>query len=182
VEVYFPKDLYPEKMRSDALIRQATPLDVELVSDILKEATRRMEQAGLSLWREEMLEPALIAPDVDAGQFFIAECAGDSAGTIKFQLEDPVVWTDAREQDAAYIHRLAVRTRYAGTGLSTELLRWAVRRTQSLDRQYLRLDCHPQRPRLREIYEDFGFRHHSDVPVGGLICSRYEYDVSKPFW
>ena len=169
-------------MRNEALIRQATPLDVELVSDILKEATQRMEQAGMPLWREEMLEPARIAPDVDAGQYFIAECEGDSAGTMKFQLEDPVVWPDAREQDAAYVHRLAVRTRYAGIGLSAELLGWAARRAQSLGRQYLRLDCHPMRPRLRGIYEHFGFRHHSDTEVGTLICSRYEYDVSKQRW
>jgi GNAT superfamily N-acetyltransferase len=166
-------------MDSETQIRQATPQDAEVVADILKEAARWLEQAGMPLWREDELEPARIGADVSVGLFFLAEYSGDPAGTVKYQLEDSVVWPDARPQDAAYIHRLAVRRRYAGTGLSAALLRWAVERTRTLDRQYLRLDCESSRPRLRAIYERFGFRYHSDRQVGPYLVSRYEYDVAK---
>jgi GNAT superfamily N-acetyltransferase len=166
-------------MASETQIRQATPQDAEVVADILKEAARWLEQAGMPLWREDELEPARINADVSVGLFFLAEYSGDPAGTVKYQLEDSVVWPDARPQDAAYIHRLAVRRRYAGTGLSAALLRWAVERTRTLDREYLRLDCESSRPRLRAIYERFGFRYHSDRQVGPYLVSRYEYDVTK---
>ena len=166
-------------MASEEQVRQATPQDAEVVADILKEAARWLEQTGMPLWREGELEPACIIADVSAGLFFLAEYSGDSAGTVKFQLDDPVFWPDAGLHEAAYIHRLAVRRRYAGTGLSTSLLRWAVRRTQTLGRRYLRLDCVASRPRLRAIYERFGFRHHSDRQVGSYHVSRYEYDVTK---
>jgi GNAT superfamily N-acetyltransferase len=166
-------------LTSETQIRQATPQDAEVVADILKEAARWLEQAGMPLWREDELEPARINADVSVGLFFLAEYSGDPAGTVKYQLEDSVVWPDARPQDAAYIHRLAVRRRYAGTGLSAALLRWAVERTRTLDREYLRLDCESSRPRLRAIYERFGFRYHSDRQVGPYLVSRYEYDVTK---
>jgi GNAT superfamily N-acetyltransferase len=166
-------------LTSETQIRQATPQDAEVVADILKEAARWLEQAGMPLWREDELEPARINADVSVGLFFLAEYSGDPAGTVKYQLEDSVVWPDARPQDAAYIHRLAVRRRYAGTGLSAALLRWAFERTRTLDRQYLRLDCESSRPRLRAIYERFGFRYHSDRQVGPYLVSRYEYDVTK---
>jgi GNAT superfamily N-acetyltransferase len=166
-------------LTSETQIRQATPQDAEVVADILKEAARWLEQAGMPLWREDELEPARINADVSVGLFFLAEYSGDPAGTVKYQLEDSVVWPDARPQDAAYIHRLAVRRRYAGTGLSAALLRWAVERTRTLDREYLRLDCESSRPRLRAIYERFGFRYHSDRQVGPYLVYRYEYDVTK---
>lgn len=134
----------------------------------------------MPMWREEELTLLRIVPDVDAGLFFIAENSGDAAGTMKFQLDDSIIWPDAHQGEAAYIHRLAVRRRYAGTGLSSALLHWAVERTQAFGRPYLRLDCHPARPRLRAIYEHFGFRYHSEWQVGSYHFARYEFGVTKP--
>ena len=166
-------------MPSEAQIRQATPQDVDVVSSILKEAARWLEPAGMPLWREGELEPASIGADVRAGLFFLAECSGDPAGTVNFQLDDPLFWPEARPQEAAYIHRLAVRRAYAGTGLSTALLRWAAERAQPLGLRYLRLDCVASRPRLRAVYERFGFEHHSDKQVGPYFVSRYQYDPTR---
>ena len=133
----------------------------------------------MPLYREENLEFARIAADVNAGLFFLAEYSGESAGVVRFQLEDSVYWPDMSQRDAAYVHRLAIRRRFAGTGLSTAILRWAAARTHTLGRQCLRLDCPASRPRLRAIYEHFGFRHHSDKQFGDYVASRYEYDVTK---
>jgi predicted N-acetyltransferase YhbS len=167
-------------MENEILIRQATPRDAEAVSDILKEAARWLAESGMPIWREEEMDVERILPDINSGLFYIAEYSGNAAGAMKFQMDDPIVWPDARPQEATYIHRLAVRRRYAGTGLSQALLQWGVKQTQLIGRPYLRLDCHPFRPRLRAIYERFGFRHHSDAQVGPLLFSRYEYDVWKP--
>jgi len=160
-------------------IRQATPPDVGVVVDILGEAPRCLELAGMPMWKGLELEPAQIASDVEAGLFYLAERSGDPAATVRYQLEDPVFWPDARLGDAAYVHRLAVRRRYAGTGLSAALLRWAAERTRTLGRGYLRLDCEASRPRLREVYESVGFRYHSDRRVGPYFVSRYELAVAK---
>ena len=166
-------------MAAQATIRQASLPDAEVVADILKEAARWLEQTGMPLWRANELETERIVADAGAGLFFLAEYSGESAGTMKFQLDDSVFWPDASQQDAAYIHRLAVRRRYAGTGLSAVLLAWAAERTHQLGRRYLRLDCEASRPRLRAIYEHFGFRYHSDRQVGPYLVSRYEYDVTQ---
>lgn len=160
-------------------VRQAAPDDVDTVAGILGEAVRWLEQVGKPLWRADEVAAPRIAADVAAGQFFLAECSGEAAGTIKFQLEDPEHWPDLPEPQAAYIHRLAVCRRYAGQGVSTAVLHWAVERTGLLSRQYLRLDCDAARPRLRAIYERFGFQHHSDKQFGPYFVSRYEYDVTR---
>jgi GNAT superfamily N-acetyltransferase len=167
-------------MVDQLLIRQAFPADSFVVADVLAEAARWLEQSGMPLWRLNEVSPSAIAADVSAGLFFLAEISGDVAATVKFQLEDPLFWPDAPGADAAYIHRLAVRRRYAGTGVSRDMMRWAADRTCSLGRRWLRLDCDAARPRLRHIYESFGFVHHSDRQVGSYFVARYEYDVTRP--
>jgi GNAT superfamily N-acetyltransferase len=166
-------------MASEITIRQATTQDAEVVSDILREAAQWLERAGMPLWREEHIGMAHIFDDVRAGIFFLAEYSGESAGTMKFQLEDPMFWPEMHEGEAAYVHRLAVRRRYAGMGVSTALLRWGVERTRVLGRPYLRLDCAAARDKLRAIYEGFGFRHHSYANVGAYYVARYEYEVTS---
>jgi len=160
-------------------IRQAMPPDAKVVSDILREAAHWLEQRGMTMWQDGELLTSRIAADVDAGLFFLAECDGEPAGTLKFQLEDSLFWPDVSQEQSAFVHRLAVRRRFAGGEVSSALLQWAVLRTRSLGRHFLRLDCAASRPRLRAVYERFGFSHHSDRQVGAYFVSRYEFDVTK---
>jgi GNAT superfamily N-acetyltransferase len=140
------------------IICQAMRQDVKIVSDILGEAARWLDQNGMSLWKAGELSPSSIGNDVNDSLFFLAECNGEAAGTVKFQLEDLVFWPDVLREESAFIHRLAVKRNFAGGHVSSALLQWAVERTRSLGRRYLRLDCVASRPRLRAIYDvlDFG--------------------------
>ncbi|MEH1936081.1 MAG: GNAT family N-acetyltransferase [Nostoc sp.] len=158
-------------------IRQATRQDTVIVSDILLEATLWLQQRGVPLWRDSEVSPESISEDIANGLFFIAEWAGEPAGTIKFQLEDLLFWPDISQEESAFVHRFAVRRDYSGGKVSSALLTWAVKHTQTLGRHYLRLDCEASRSRLRAVYENFGFRHHSDRQVGAYFVSRYEYEI-----
>jgi GNAT superfamily N-acetyltransferase len=153
--------------------------DTEMVAEVLREAARWLEQSGMAMWRDDELVPSRIAADVDSGLFFIAECDGEAAGVVKFQLEDGQFWPDVQQGKSAFVHRLAVRRRYAGGGISSALLSWAIGRADSLRKDYLRLDCEASRPKLRAVYERFGFVHHSDRQVGPYFVSRYEYRIAR---
>jgi GNAT superfamily N-acetyltransferase len=83
------------------------------------------------------------------------------------------------QNDSAFIHRLAVRRRFAGGEISSALLLWAIARTHTLGRRYLRLDCEASRARLRALYERIGFRFHSNKQVGPYFVARYEFDVTE---
>jgi len=159
-------------------VRQAVPADIDTVSAILVEAANWLEGRNMRMWRANELLPERIAKDVNEGLFFLALCEGEPAGTIKFQLSDLEFWPDVPESESAFIHRLAVRRRFAGGTVSSALLSWAVERTRLLGRQYLRLDCEASRPQLRAVYERFGFQHHSDRQVGPYHVSRYEFAIA----
>lgn len=160
-------------------IRQASTSDTRKVSAVLLEAAEWLKVSGMPMWRGAELSEEKISNDVNDGLFFLAEVSGELAGTIKFQLEDPMFWPDCALGESCYAHRLAVRRSFSGGTVSNALLHWAVERTKDLNRSYLRLDCEASRTKLRVVYEKFGFKHHSDRTVGPYFVSRYQYLV-KP--
>jgi GNAT superfamily N-acetyltransferase len=160
-------------------IRQARPADARVVEDVLVEASRWVDSLGVVMWDEGELAPAHIAADVTAGQFYIAEIDGDPAGVIRFQLEDLLFWPDLPQGASAFVHRLAVRRKYKGQGVSTALLQFSVDRARTLRKQDLRLDCDESRPKLRALYERFGFQFHSFRQVGPYYVARYVYPITE---
>jgi GNAT superfamily N-acetyltransferase len=160
------------------LIREATADDAAALVETLIEAANWVEQLdGTTMWVEGELDEHRVRSEIEEGLFVIAEVDGHVVGAIRFQLEDRLFWPDLDGHDSAFVHRLAVRRAYAGQGISTALLRWAVERARSLGKRYLRLDCDAERSRLRALYERFGFRLHSFRQVGAYYVSRYELAV-----
>jgi GNAT superfamily N-acetyltransferase len=146
------------------VVRQTVAMDVHAVSAILTEAASWLEDRGIPLWKIV---------------FALGEANGTAAGTLKYQLHDSLFWPDVPDGESAFVHRVAVRRDYVGGVVSGALLRWAVDRTRTLGRPYLRLDCDASRSKLRSVYERFGFRYHSDKRVGPYHVSRYEYAVTE---
>lgn len=157
-------------------VLQAEFRDIEGVSAILKEAATHLESIGQALWPQDGLSADAIADDVRSGIYFIARMGGEAVGTLKYQLEDALVWPDIPPGSSAYVHRLAVRRKVAGTGVSSHMLNWAKLRTKSMGRKFLRLDC-ALRPKLCAIYENNGFTKHSERQVGPYHIARYECSV-----
>lgn len=159
-------------------IRQATPKDGPALETLLVETARWVDSLGVTMWDEDELASERIASEIRRGEFFLADCDGELAGAVKFQLEDPLFWPDLAQGESAFVHRLVVHRRYQGKGISTALLEWAVDRARSLGRTYLRLDCDESRPKLRALYERFGFILHSFRQVGPYYVARYEYPIT----
>ena len=160
-------------------IRIATNADTPAVSAILTEASNWADTVGVKMWQLDELSPARLRADVAAGLFFLAWDAATPAGTVKFQLDDPEFWPDDPGHHAAYIHRLAVRRPYAGTGVSQALMAWAAARTRAIGRKVLRLDCDAERTSLRRVYEEFGFRTHDYRQVGPYYVARYQLAITE---
>ena len=160
-------------------VRQATLDDITTVSDILTEAAEWLEQKNMILWQQEHISLSAIGQDIELGLFYVAFYQGIAAGVVIFQTEDLVFWPDISQADSAFLHRLAVRRKFSGGLVSKLLLQWTVERSRELGKHFLRLDCVADRPRLRSIYENFGFRHHSDRQVGAYFVARYEYAIAN---
>lgn len=155
-------------------IRQARVVDTPVVADILKEAAAWAQRTHERLWLESELDAEQIATDARAGQYYLAMESGTPIGTLRYQLEDALFWPDAAEGEAAYVHRLAVRRRWAGRGVAARMLHWAAERAANDGRELLRLDTDITRPKLRALYVACGFQEHSERQVGPYHVMRYE--------
>ena len=159
-------------------VRLATSADAAAVAAILAEVDAWVAQLGTPMWELGEVDQGRVATEVATGLFALAWC-GEPAGTVRFQLEDAEFWPDRPDDRAAYIHRLAVRRMFAGRGVSTALMTWAVERARALGRDVLRLDCDADRRSLRAVYERFGFTYHSDRQVGPYFVARYEMPLTR---
>jgi GNAT superfamily N-acetyltransferase len=161
-------------------VRPAGSDDAAVIREILEDASRFADARtpGIVMWEDGELDPEHIVSEIRSGLFFVAEADGEAAGVIRFQLDDELFWPDLVDPaESAFIHRLAVRRKYAGHGVSTALLQWAVDRARTLGKRYLRLDCDDERVRLKAVYERFGFRLHSHRQVGPYYVARFEYQL-----
>lgn len=163
-----------------ATIRPVQPDEWPAVCSVLDEAAGWLRARGDVMWEIGELAPESVRDQVEAGLFYFAEVNGEIAGVFRFQLEDPEFWPDLADPAlSAFVHRLAVRRRFAGLGVSAAILEWAADRTCSLGRSWLRLDCDADRERLRAVYERAGFIYHSDRQVGPYLVARYEMAVFR---
>lgn len=158
-------------------IRRAQPGESELVAQVLVAAAENLARRGEALWALSDVSPAAIDGHVNARMYFIASDADGPVAVYRFQLEDPGYWPEIAEGSSAYVHKLAVHPRAQGRGLAHALLRHAGEQARQLGRRHLRLDCVSGRPKLRAVYERFGFRLHSQRQLGQSWVDRFELEL-----
>jgi len=161
-------------------VRLANPDEAALVAGVLSAAAAKLAERGVALWiTAEVSEPA-VTPHIRSSLYHLGIDEGEVVGVFRFQLEDRAFWPEIVGGTSAYLHKLAVVPQRQGRGVAHELLRHAVRLTKEKNLQFLRLDCMVGRPKLRAVYESFGFRHHSQKQIGDQMFDRFEFDVSAP--
>ena len=166
-----------KSLREAIVVRTAEVAEVAVVSSILREAHAWLSARDLALWSDDLLTPAALGSDVDAGRYVLAFVAGEAAGTARLTLDDPVYWPDAAEGEATYLHRLAVRRAYAGGAVSRALVDAGCQRARAAGSKLLRLDCRADVPRLRALYERLGFSLESERTVNGHESARFQRSI-----
>ena len=144
-------------------LRLATADDVAAVLGILDEAAAWLWSRGIRQW-PEYFAPRWVLPRLEAGETWLAWSGGEAVATFTLQWDDRA-WSDHHDDDAGYVHRLAVR-RSAG-GLGRALLDEAAAKVRDASRHFLRLDCMSANETLRAYYAALGFEPRGEVVVPG---------------
>lgn len=155
-------------------IRQATPGEAALASEILSEAASWLIERGEPLWPLDSLTPEKFRPVAERGELYLAWLEGEAVGTISFQWEDQPFWPEAPAGESAFFHKLAVRRKAAGQGVAQALIAWAIEKARAAGMKYLRMDTAFERPKLRAVYEKLGFQYAGEKIVGPFHVALYE--------
>jgi GNAT superfamily N-acetyltransferase len=161
-------------------IAQALPGQESVASAIAREAAQWLIDRGAEMWDQEETAPEVFAPRVQAGEVHLAYVDEEPVGVMVLQWEDPTYWPEVPAGESAFVHRLAVRRRAAGKGVSGALLAHARTLAIRAGRRYLRLDCDGSRLTLCGFYESVGFTRHSlRVLPNGYQMARYGMRVTR---
>lgn len=163
--------------RNHIQIRWARPEDVESVAFVLVQAATWLQARGDPLWSLDELHPDAVRADVFSGLYAVAELGGRCVGVARVTEDDPQTWPEAAPGDAIYVHRLAVLRSHATGLVSRPMLGWCREQARLRTIPLVRLDCDARRDRLRQLYDSFGFRFHSEAKVGPHRVARFELVV-----
>ena len=130
--------------------------DTDEAISIIREAAQWLTDSGKPMWHLDELTPErLVKPD---NEFMTLWRGDESAATLILSFYDPFFWPDVGPGESGFIHKLAVRRKFAGQGLAEALIRHTADLCRERGIPALRLDCDPHRPKLCAFYESVGFR------------------------
>lgn len=146
----------------------ATSEDTAEVLEILDEAATWLRAQGIEQWPRRFRREVIV-PAIEAGETFLVRMGNETAGTVTVDTMDPA-WCDL-PAPALYVHRLAVRRRFAGVGALALAL---VEQRAAQDSLMVRLDCVAANRALCRYYLQLGFAARGDVRVGGAPGQRVD--------
>lgn len=118
---------------------------------------RQQIQDGIAAGRYFMLDYQPSSPSSDSND--ATGTMAEIAGLFLLNDEDPfdaLLWKGFAEDwlDALYLHRLLVKERFQGCGLTGKVMAFAEDRVRQAGRHFLRLDCLAGNLPLRRFYKE----------------------------
>jgi len=149
-------------------VRHAGPDDSEVVLALLTERAHWLRARGIHGQWPAPFPRSVVQPALDRRRTWLVEIDGAPVATFALEWEDDF-WPDA-DDDAGYLHRLAVRPGHPGLG--ARVLHWVADYVRAHGRAFLRLDCVASNPALCRYYAEAGFSERGTVTVHGFPGDR----------
>jgi GNAT superfamily N-acetyltransferase len=113
-----------------------------------------------------------------SGELYLASIQEEPAATVSLFERDERFWPGA-PSDALYVHKLAVRRRFAGIGLGAAVLAWVGEQAHARGKPHLRLDAAPDDPGILDYYEHLGFQIRGEAVSGDLHVALLERSLHR---
>lgn len=140
------------------MVKQANKNDIPIIEEILLDVVMWMKKNGLqNQWNEDNIKWNSLSKDYQIEDFYIVYENKLPIGCMALTDLDKKYWPEISKGNSLYVHKLAVKRRFAGKGFSKELINFAKKLSLKNRINSLRLDCNFNRDKLRKVYENEGF-------------------------
>ncbi|MCQ6560262.1 GNAT family N-acetyltransferase [Paenibacillus mendelii] len=161
------------------IIRNIRTGEMEFFSSILKEGAGWLSERGMPMWSADQVSAQQLLASNPIDEMYMGFLNNETAAVMILQEEDPWVWPDDPVHQSLYLHKLCVRRKYGGTGVSQGMIRWAESHAKHLGKKFLKLDCASDRTRLCEFYTRQGFNKVNEtVVLGKYPTSLFELKIT----
>lgn len=153
--------------------------EVELAICVMREVSAWGRQRGLKLWHDEWLtKEELITEEVQVENFYTTYFEDECACAFILQWSDKEYWPDAKINEAAYVHKICVRRKYAHMDMTKRIVDCVKEECQKRGVRYIRLDTNLNEKVVRQIYLNAGFKIVKIIDYdNGQSIALYEMEV-----
>lgn len=148
--------------------KQASAADIPLIEDILYDVTDYFEKIGDRQWYKFDVTWEGLSRFFRIENFLLAYLEDTPVGCMAILDHDPYFWPEIPKGGSLYIHKLAIKRAFAGSGFAKEMIGYVKELSCIQGNGQVRLDCHARKEKLRRLYEQEGF-----IPVKEAILDDY---------
>jgi ribosomal protein S18 acetylase RimI-like enzyme len=135
---------------------------------ILRESAAWLKKRGMDQWQEFLEGGAeFVERRMREGVLYLVERGGEDAACVTLQMQDPFWDALGLDQQAAWVHSLAVRPKFTGRKLGKALLTFVESLAMARGRDLARLDVYDANARLKAYYAALGYRERDAKPFQG---------------
>ncbi|MGD6793121.1 GNAT family N-acetyltransferase [Metabacillus indicus] len=146
-------------MRTDLHIRLAVLDEASHIIKLLRDTAQWIQEQGINQWSYLLDggEDEEIVRCIENNQTHVVEKNGELTATFTlYPLQnewDQEIWGH-QEENAVYLHRLAVNSAYMKQGIGNVILSWI---PEAVSADWIRLDCVADNEKLNAFYRENGF-------------------------
>ncbi len=159
-------------------VLRAQPEDAKKLHEIFVQAAKYKHNYSDYAWRDGFSFEGVVGM-IERGETYAVYQEDMLVATVGLEWEDDA-WDDTTEDNAGYIHRLAVGDDFHGQQLGPQIIDWAAEQVRQKSRKYLRLDCNVANRRLCAYYESQGFKQirTKEFPDYNYTAALYQMPVN----
>jgi len=136
---------------------KTTKKDIDAIFDIYNQATAYQKTVNIKSWRG--FEKELIEKEIEEERHFIIKEENEIACTFVLTFNDLIIWKEAAEDPAVYIHRIATNPKFRGQSYVKKIIEWVKVYAHENGKSYIRLDTHSGNERINKYYTSCGFEY-----------------------
>ena len=150
------------------IIRKSIQNDLPALMPIFAEARKTIAALGINQWQNGYPEESIIKSDIEKGESYSVEIAGNVVGTFVMILSgEPTYdkiyrgeWKSGNENRRYLtIHRVAISVSNRGKGVSGEIIKFAENFAKENGKNSIRIDTHEGNAVMRRMLEKQGFSY-----------------------
>ncbi|MCO7127139.1 GNAT family N-acetyltransferase [Sporolactobacillus shoreicorticis] len=159
-------------------LRKATSHDFPEIKKIIDQAKRLLKDDGIDQWQDGYPDDATLQEDIAQEISYVLIVNRQVAGTgVIFKKIEPAYeaiesgsWIQTHASAYVSIHRVALSSDFRGRHLASPLMEFLITAAALMGYSDIRIDTHPENPRMQHIIKQAGFAYrgivHLDMPNG----------------
>lgn len=125
---------------------------------ILREVGQWLTESKQEMWQLDTLTPENLFDDFTKGNCYVMYADEEPAATFILQWKDPLYYADVPDNTAGFIHKVAIRRKFAGQGFFAHMLDFCRNECKKRNIYEIQLETDATRPALMHFYEKYGFQ------------------------